>query len=607
MRPLDTGASPTSADQVAARHIGQETPLPSLELALEAGESIAYRTPTTPLPMETNPRVVFERLFGDGSTPEERAARQRQFASLLDAVAGEVAPLQRDLPAADRERLDRYLTDIRELERRLALAADSSLADLDVPDKPNGIPADFEEHAMLMFDLLALAWQADLTRVATFLVARELSNRLYPRSGVNEGFHNCSHHSEVPANIERLAQLNEYHTRTTIAYFLQKLADTPDGDGTLLDHSLVVYGSGMSNPNQHDHHPLPMLLAGGGSGLLRRAAPPRRRRHAVREPARDGARQARRAGRVVRRQHGRGRDLSAAEMACARCGLPRDRPSCALLALAACAARRARGAARAAADDVPASPLAEAAQRGDAAAVRALLDAGARRERAGPRRHAGAALGRARRRSRDGRAARCEPAPTSTPPNRYGVTPLELAIEAGDAALTRWLLDAGADAAAPIAPASRRYCWRARVGDPDVAAALLEHGAAVDARDELRPDGADDRGARRARRDRRRLLDAGADVDARRTPKSRRGSFRRASRRRACRAASASSARAGPTDRGKRFPAGGAKTPLSVRGARRPSRRRARCSSSTARTSSSPTATASRRCSSRSSTRASFA
>ena len=207
--------------------IGQETPLPSLELALEPGASISYLTPHTPLPMETNPRVVFERLLGDGSTPEERAARQRQLSSLLDSVTGPVAALQRDLPAADRERMDRYLTDVRELERRLALAADSPLADLEVPDKPDGIPADFEEHAMLMFDLLALAWSADLTRIATFMVSRELSNRLYPRSGVNEGFHNASHHSEIPANIERLAKLNEYHTRTTIAYFLGKLATRP--------------------------------------------------------------------------------------------------------------------------------------------------------------------------------------------------------------------------------------------------------------------------------------------------------------------------------------------------------------------------------------------
>ena len=266
--PDGQGPSPTTADQLAAQHIGQETPLPSLELALEAGSSISYLTPQTPLPMETTPRVVFERLLGDGSTPEERAARQRQLSSLLDSVTGQVASLKRDLPSSDRERMDRYLTDVRELERRLSLAADSALTAIEVPDKPNGIPGDFEEHAMLMFDLLALAWAADLTRIATFMVSRELSNRLYPRSGVNEGFHNASHHSGIPANIDRLAKLNEYHTRVGVAYLLRKLADTPDGDGSLLDHSLIVYGSGMANPNQHDHDPLPMLVAGGGSGRL---------------------------------------------------------------------------------------------------------------------------------------------------------------------------------------------------------------------------------------------------------------------------------------------------------------------------------------------------
>jgi hypothetical protein len=266
--PEDEGPLPTSVDQVAAQHIGQETPLPSLELALEAGSSISYLTPKTPLPMETNPRAVFERLLGDGSTPAERAARQRQLSSLLDSVTGQVAALKRDLPGPDRERMDRYLTDVRELERRLALAADSALATIEVPDKPNGIPGDFEEHTMLMFDLLALAWTADLTRIATFMISRELSNRLYPKSGVNEGFHNASHHSGIEANIDRLAKLNEYHTRVGVAYFLRKLADTPDGDGNLLDHSLVVYGSGMANPNQHDHDPLPVLLAGGASGRV---------------------------------------------------------------------------------------------------------------------------------------------------------------------------------------------------------------------------------------------------------------------------------------------------------------------------------------------------
>ncbi len=267
-QPQGSGPSPTSVDQLAAKHIGQETPLPSIELALEPGASIAYLTPQTPLPMETNPRVVFERLLGDGSTPAERAQRQRQLSSLLDSVTGEVASLERDLPNADRQRMDRYLTDIRELERRLTLAADSALTTIDVPDKPNGIPGDFEQHAALMFDLLALAWQADLTRIATFMVSHELSNRVFPKSGVTEGFHNASHHSEIPANIDRFAKLNEYHTRAGVAYLLDKLAGTPDGEGSLLDHSLVVYGSGMANPNQHDHDPLPILLAGGASGRL---------------------------------------------------------------------------------------------------------------------------------------------------------------------------------------------------------------------------------------------------------------------------------------------------------------------------------------------------
>jgi hypothetical protein len=266
--PQDTGPTPTSVDQVAARHIGQDTALPSLELALEPGASIAYLAPQTPLPMEVNPRVVFERLLGDGSTAAERAARQQQLSSLLDSVAGDVAALKRDLPGADRARLDDYLGDVREIERRLALAADSPLATIEVPDKPNGIPADFEEHAALMFDLLVLAWRADITRIATFMVSRELSNRVYPKSGVTEGFHNASHHSEIPANIDRLARLNEYHTRVGVGYFLRKLAETKDGDGSLLDHAMVVYGSGMANPNQHDHDPLPVLLAGGGAGRL---------------------------------------------------------------------------------------------------------------------------------------------------------------------------------------------------------------------------------------------------------------------------------------------------------------------------------------------------
>ena len=266
--PVGSGPSPTSFDQFVAQYIGQDTPIPSLELSLDDGSSISYQTPETPLPMEQNPQIVFERLFGDGSTAEERAARSELKQSLLDAVVDDVAKLQRTLPAADRSRLERYLEDVREIERRLQLASSSGVSELDVPGKPVGVPNSFVEHSKLMFDLLTLAWQAEITRVSTFMVAREVSNRVYSESGVNEPFHNLSHHSEVPDNIERLSQLNAFHTQSTIAYFLQKLSETPDGDGSLLDHSMVLYGSGMSNSNQHDHDPLPLLLAGGASGNL---------------------------------------------------------------------------------------------------------------------------------------------------------------------------------------------------------------------------------------------------------------------------------------------------------------------------------------------------
>jgi hypothetical protein len=257
-----------SLDQVAAAQIGQDTPLPSLEVSLEELSTISWSAPTTPLPMENNPQTVFTRLFGDGSTPEERLARRVQSQSLLDSVVGEVAGLQATLPAEDRVRLDSYLSDVREVERRIALAATKGGVDIAVPEKPTGIPDDYEAHASLMLDLIVLAWQADITRVTTMMVAREISNAVYPRSGINEPFHNLSHHSEIPAKLDRLAQLNEYHTRTIMAYFLERLAAVPDGDGTLLDHSVVLYGSGMSNSNQHDHDPLPILLAGGASGRL---------------------------------------------------------------------------------------------------------------------------------------------------------------------------------------------------------------------------------------------------------------------------------------------------------------------------------------------------
>lgn len=285
-----TGASPgvgaearlgTSVDQLASRHFGQGTPLPSLELSIEdgslscgAGLSCAYRNtiswqgPTSPLPMENNPQVIFERLFGDGSTDQERAARRAQARSLLDSVMGETAALSRVLPVTDRVRLDRYLTDVREVERRIALAEKSVPAGMKLPAAPTGIPDDFDVHVKLLFDLMVLAWQADVTRVSTMMFAQEVSNAVFVGSGVREPFHNLSHHSNVPDNIAKLVLVNQYHA-ATFGYALKKLRETPDGDGNMLDHSLLLYGSGMSNSNQHDHNPLPIIVAGGAGGRLK--------------------------------------------------------------------------------------------------------------------------------------------------------------------------------------------------------------------------------------------------------------------------------------------------------------------------------------------------
>ena len=269
-----------TVDQFAAQHIGQDTPLPSLELTIEGpsvscgeGLSCAYRDtiawqgPLTPLPMENNPQVVFERLFGDGSTDAERRARRQQSLGLLDSVLGEAAALRGKLPAGDRSRVDRYLDDVREIERRIEKAKQAS-TNLDLPDAPVGVPKDVEEHVKLMIDLQVLAWQSDITRVTTLLLAKELSNAVYPKSGVRDAFHILSHHSNVRENQDRFAVLNRYHV-TLVAYLLEKLRTTPDGDGTLLDHSMILYGSAMSDGNQHNHGPLPIVLAGGASGALK--------------------------------------------------------------------------------------------------------------------------------------------------------------------------------------------------------------------------------------------------------------------------------------------------------------------------------------------------
>jgi hypothetical protein len=269
-----------TVDQVAARHLGQDTPLPSLELGIEEsshacgeGWSCAYRDTIswlderTPLPVERNPQVVFERLFGTGATAEARMSNRVEAQSILDAVREESAALQRDLPAADRRRMDQYLTDVREIERRLQLAAQTTGADLKLPPKPIGIPADFEDHLKAMFDLQVLAWQTDMTRISSLMLAVEASNAVYPRSGVKDAFHPLSHHSNIQANKDRLAQLNRYHIGL-FGYLLGKLQSTPDGEGTLLEHSMLLWGSGMSDSNVHNHDPLPILLAGGGSGRL---------------------------------------------------------------------------------------------------------------------------------------------------------------------------------------------------------------------------------------------------------------------------------------------------------------------------------------------------
>jgi hypothetical protein len=268
-------------DQVAAEKIGQDTPLPSLELSIEdvslscgAGlacaymNTLAWKTPTTPLPMENNPQVVFERLFGDGRNNAERNSRRDQSSSILDSVKDEVAALNKKLPAADRTRLTEYLDDVREIERRIQKAATAVPTDVTVPDAPVGIPDSFSDHLKLMFDLQVLAYKAEITRVSTLMFARDTSTVVYPDSGVRSGFHSTSHHSDVPDNMERFAQINRYHAGM-LAYLLEKMKATPDGDGSLLDHSMVLYGSAMSDGNKHNHDPLPVLLAGGASGQLK--------------------------------------------------------------------------------------------------------------------------------------------------------------------------------------------------------------------------------------------------------------------------------------------------------------------------------------------------
>ena len=270
----------TTIDQVLAQHIGQDTPLPSIELALEevalncgSGYGCAYfntiswKSATLPLPMENSPQVVFERLFGDGTNSAQRLSRKKQDGSILDSVTDKVARLQGKLDPSDRVRLTEYLDDIREIERRIQKATEQSASNVEVPEAPVGIPEAFEDHIKLMFDLQVLAYRAEITRISTFMYARDTSGATFPASGVRDGFHTASHHSNVRANMDKFALINRYHVQM-LAYFLDKLRAAPDGDGNLLDHSVVLYGSSMSNGNQHDHDPLPIIVAGGASGQL---------------------------------------------------------------------------------------------------------------------------------------------------------------------------------------------------------------------------------------------------------------------------------------------------------------------------------------------------
>ena len=270
----------TTVDQHAARELGKGTQLPSLELSMDLLQTVgqcnngyacvyqnnlSWSSPTTPLPSEAHPRTVFERLFGEGGSVDDRRAALRERASLLDWVRDDITRLKGKLGKADRIRVDNYLTSIREVERQIqraeAGAADNPLPDL---DRPQGVPAAYADHAKLMFDLQLLAYQGDITRVITFQLARELSGRTYPEVGVPDPHHPLSHHGNDPEKVEKISRINRFHV-SLFAEHLEKLKETPDGDGSLLDHTVLLYGSGMGNPSTHDHDNLPILVAGGKS------------------------------------------------------------------------------------------------------------------------------------------------------------------------------------------------------------------------------------------------------------------------------------------------------------------------------------------------------
>jgi Protein of unknown function (DUF1552) len=280
--PDRTGERGETADQLAARHIGQDTALPSLELAIENegglscapgvgcgfSSTVAFRTPTQPLPMENDPRKVFYRLFGQGDTDAERHEIITETGSLLDRVQDKAQRLSRDLGPADQAMLSDYLDSVRELERRVQKTRESSTGNLKLPDAPLGIPEDFAAHLKVMFEMITLAWQANKTNIATFMMAKEISMRTYNQIGVPDAFHPLSHHQNDPAKLDRLSRIQTYHTQQ-FAAFIKRLAETPDGEGTLLDHSLILFGSNMSNSDKHNNDPLPSALLGHAGGRVK--------------------------------------------------------------------------------------------------------------------------------------------------------------------------------------------------------------------------------------------------------------------------------------------------------------------------------------------------
>jgi hypothetical protein len=276
----------TTIDQIIANKIGQDNLMPSMQMTVEdpganssnCGEgyscvytnTISWSTPTQPLPMELNPQVVFERMFGDGSTPEQRAARRMRDRSILDSLTGSLSRLRNQSSASDRVRLEQYTEDVREIERRLQIAMKASTVAPTDMSVPVGVPQTFDEHIKLQWDLMALAFQADITRVGTMIFARDLTGRTYPESEAPTlGFHGGSHHGEDPRRIDQFSKINQYHVKM-LAHLIDKLSKTNDGDGTLLDHSLVLYGSNMGNPNQHLHYDVPHVVIGGANGKLQK-------------------------------------------------------------------------------------------------------------------------------------------------------------------------------------------------------------------------------------------------------------------------------------------------------------------------------------------------